>query len=117
MFIFVKNTFQNVANKKPTYRFAKGNKGKPKGAVNHTTKDAKEIFVMIIEGEIPDIKTALLKLKNRSPYRYLECLTKLLPYFMPRKIDLKTNLPTVRATIFLPDNGRDKNSSSKRLST
>lgn len=71
--------------------FVKGEaKGRPKGTLNKATKDAKEIFNSIMEAQIPDINTALNALK-KNPKDYLDCLSKLMPYFLTKKIDISSN--------------------------
>lgn len=69
-------------------QFQKGNKGKPKGADNQTTKAAKELFLDIMEGEVDNIKDALESLRKKDKGKYLEVLAKFFPYFIPKKLDV-----------------------------
>lgn len=75
----------------PGRPFVKGQaKGKPKGAANKTTKEAKELFVDIMEGEIGRIKESLDHVRKENHGKYLEVLSKLFPYFIPKKLDIST---------------------------
>lgn len=68
--------------------FQKGNKGKPKGAVNKTTQTSREIFTQLMEGEQERIKEALDKVWAKDPAKYLEVLSKFYPYFIPKKVEV-----------------------------
>lgn len=72
-------------------KFQKGNPGKPKGAVSKVNQDAKALFVKIMEGQVPEIEVALAQIRERSPFNYIVCLSKLMPYFMPKQIDLRSD--------------------------
>lgn len=75
-------------------KFKKGHKktgGKKAGTPNKITKDAKELFVKIMEGQVSNIEGALDDLLNTNSEKYLTCLSKLMPYFMPKQIDLKSD--------------------------
>lgn len=65
-------------------------KGKPKGAEAKTTREAKEIFISIMQGEVNNIKTALDKIRSKDPAKYLDVLSKMFPYFLPKKVDVTT---------------------------
>lgn len=71
-------------------QFKKGNKGKPKGAENKTTKKAREIFVSIMEGEVDNIKESLDTIRRKDKGKYLEVLAKFFPYFIPKKLEVDT---------------------------
>jgi hypothetical protein len=69
--------------------FKKGHKGvKPKGALNRTTKEAHEFFMFIMNGEVNHIQDSLTKIRNDDPEKYINALTKLLQYYIPRKTDI-----------------------------
>jgi len=68
--------------------FQKGNKGKPKGAEHKTTKEAKELFVDIMEGEVENIKKSLEHVRKENHGKYLEVLSKFFPYFIPKMLDI-----------------------------
>lgn len=71
-------------------QFKQGNKGKPKGAENKTTKQAKELFVSIMEGEVDNIKNSLDEIRLKDKGKYLEVLAKFFPYFIPKKLEVDT---------------------------
>lgn len=64
--------------------------GKVKGSQNKLTATAKEMFIGIMEGEINNIKQSLDLTRKESPAKYLDVLSKLMPYFMPKQIDVKS---------------------------
>lgn len=66
-------------------------KGKPKGLENKSTTGAKEVFIKIMEGEVSHIKQSLESVRHESPAKYLDVLSKLMPYFMPKQVDIKTD--------------------------
>lgn len=72
--------------------FKKGEaKGKPKGAINRTTKEAKELLEQILLGEIDNIKSALASVKKKDPARYLDSCAKLFTYVLPKKTDITSD--------------------------
>lgn len=73
---------------KSNTQFKPGNKGKPKGAENKTTKAAKELFLSIMEGQVGNIQESLDKIRKKDDARYLEVLSKFYPYFMPKKLEV-----------------------------
>ena len=69
-----------------------GNKeGRPKGTPNVLTKDARDAFIKIMEGEVDNVQYALEEIRNTSSFNYIMCLSKLMPYFMPKMIDVTSN--------------------------
>lgn len=71
--------------------FEKGHKGlKPKGAVNKTTKTAKEIIVGAIEQQSEHIAPVLQSIRNDNPIEYMKIMTKLLDYVVPKKVEQTT---------------------------
>jgi hypothetical protein len=91
--------------------FTKGQaKGKPKGAVNKTTKSARELFVSIMEGEVSNIKDALSKVRTKNPAEYLNVLSKFYPYFIPKKLDVTTDGKSIPAPIIELTKVDDRNS-------
>ena len=62
--------------------------GKVKGSGNIATKKGRELFLEIMEGEIDNVKESLNQVRSENPYNYLNVLSKLLPYFMPKLSDI-----------------------------
>ena len=79
--------------------------GRPKGAVNKTTAETKELLQKIVSNEIDNIPTMLDALK---PKDRLDAITKLLPYIIPRQTEIavETNQNQFQPlTITLLENG------------
>jgi len=65
-----------------------GNKnGRPKGAQDKLTKEAREIFIETLEGQVPNIEDAFKKVLKESPSKYLELFAKYAQYFVPKKTE------------------------------
>lgn len=62
--------------------------GRPKGAENKATATVKEMFVAVMEGQISYIEESLDEVRQKDPARYLDLLSKLFPYFMPKQVDI-----------------------------
>ena len=72
--------------------FKKGHRGvKPKGAVNRTTKEAKEFLEFIMFGQMDNMNDALTTLYEKDPSRYLDACSKLFTYVLPKKTDITTD--------------------------
>jgi hypothetical protein len=65
--------------------------GRKKGIENRTTKEAREILDKILFAEINNITNALTEVRKKSKYSYLELLSKLLTYSMPKKTDITSD--------------------------
>lgn len=65
--------------------------GKPKGTQNKTTKEFRELFIAIMNGQIDYIGEALEKVRAESPAKYLDALAKLFQYTMPKQLDIKSD--------------------------
>lgn len=68
-------------------KFEKGNKGKPKGAVNKVTQEAREIFLETLEGQAEHIAEAFDQIRKDNPRVYLETFAKYAQYFVPKKTE------------------------------
>ena len=65
-----------------------GNKnGRPKGAQDKLTKEAREIFIETLEGQVPNIEDAFKQVLKESPSKYLELFAKYAQYFVPKKTE------------------------------
>lgn len=69
-------------------KFEKGNPGKPKGAVTKTSLKARELFTSIMEGQMDNVQSALEEVREDDRARYLDLLSKFLPYFIPKKVEI-----------------------------
>lgn len=69
----------------------KGNdfsEGRPKGSVNKSTKEARAIFTDIMAGQMDNVNNSLESLRVVSHKDYLAALSKLMPFFMPKMVDV-----------------------------
>ena len=87
--------------------FKKGHKGvKPKGAVNRTTKQAKEFIEFMMFGQLDNMNDALNTLYEKDPRNYLDACSKLFTYVLPKKTDITSGdekvfaqLPTINICV------------------
>jgi hypothetical protein len=87
-----------MAKTKTSFRKGDGRKRKPKGALNRTTKEAKELLEQILLGQVDNIKEALESVKESDPARYLDSCSKLFTYVLPKKADITTGGEKVNIT-------------------
>ncbi len=76
--------------------FKKGEaKGKPKGALNHTTRDIKEAFQYLIERNVDKMEGWLNAIAAKDPAKAIQIICELSEYIVPKlarsEMDLKTN--------------------------
>ena len=69
--------------------FEKGNSGKPKGATNKVTQEARELFIKTLESQVPDIQDAFRQVKEKNPALFLDLFQKYAQYFVPKKTSLE----------------------------
>ena len=62
-------------------------KGKPKGAVNKVTQDARALFLETLEGQSEHLSEAFEKVRQESPSKYLDLFAKYAQYFVPKKTE------------------------------
>lgn len=77
-------------HQKPAKGFQKGNAGKPKGAVNKTTQEARELFISTLENQVQHINAAFDQVREIDSVKYLELFVKYAQYFVPKKVDFTT---------------------------
>lgn len=77
--------------------FSKGNKGKPKGATNITTKKAKELVVELVEKGLPKAFEKLEEIKN--PKDYLDTLSKFIAYVIPKQTEVEVNDKRIKVKV------------------
>lgn len=59
--------------------------GRTKGTENKLTKEARELFIETLEGQVPNIEGAFAEVLKNNPAKYLELFAKYAQYFVPRK--------------------------------
>jgi hypothetical protein len=69
--------------------FEKGNNGKPKGATNKVTQEARELFLQTLEAQVPNIMEAFNQVREKNPVQYLDLFQKYAQYFVPKKTSLE----------------------------
>ncbi len=79
-------------------------KGKPKGALNHTTKDIKEAFKMLIEKNIDNLSGWLDHIAEKNPERALKIIIDLSEYIIPKlartEAEITDKTGTLRKTVY-----------------
>ena len=79
--------------------FKKGEGGRPKGVPNRTTQESRELLEQILFGQIDNIEQALAKLKKDSDPRYIDAVTKLFQFVLPKKTDVTTGGEKIKQTL------------------
>jgi hypothetical protein len=59
--------------------------GRPKGASNKATAEARAVFMKLMNGQVEYIEAALEELRAESSEKYIGALSKMMPYFMPKQ--------------------------------
>ncbi|MEO6901565.1 MAG: hypothetical protein ABI241_00595 [Bacteroidia bacterium] len=75
--------------------------GRPKDSSNKVTIAARELFVVTLEKESKYIEAAFAKVRDSDPGKYLEIFAKYAQYFVPKKIDLNTDMNIIN--VIAPD--------------
>ena len=73
--------------------------GKQKGYTSEPIKKAQEIFTSIIEGQHAHIEQALNELRVKDKAKYIEAVTRLMPYIMPKKQDISITDNTLNINV------------------
>jgi len=58
--------------------------GRPKGSVNETTKQIKQVFADLLSGQESKLTDALEKVRQTNPKAYLELYVKISERFVPQ---------------------------------
>lgn len=80
-------------------KFAKGNSGRKKGAVNRLTNNARILFLQTLENQVPNIEQAFDDVRAKNPKEYLDLFAKYAQYFVPKKTDLTSDNEKISTTI------------------
>ena len=74
--------------------FAKGEGGRPKGAVNKGTEKIRQTIAKLTDQKFHHLETAFESLREENPAKYLELYLKLLEYTTPklRSVDTKVDV-------------------------
>lgn len=62
--------------------------GRQKGSLNIVTKETQEVLMQALSGEVQNIKTALTTVRKQDPVKYLEIISRLLPFIVPKLQDV-----------------------------
>jgi len=65
--------------------------GRKKGTPNRTTKEARDFFIKVVQGQFDNIEGAMQELYEKDKARYIDALTKLVQYVLPKKTDITTD--------------------------
>ena len=69
-----------MANKPPA-----AGKGRPKGAINHSTRLAREALAMLVDRSVPQMQGWLDQIaETEGPLKAWQCLTDVLEYHIPK---------------------------------
>ena len=74
-----------------SFKKGDGRKRKPKGAVNRTTKEARELLEQVLLGQVDNINDALMSVLKNDPNKYLDSCSKLFAYVLPKKTDITSD--------------------------
>jgi len=66
--------------------------GRKAGTPNRTTKEAKELLQQALFGQLENINTALTGLYNKDQAKYLDAISKLFVYVLPKKADIEGDI-------------------------
>ena len=80
-----------MAKTNGSFKKGDGRKRKPKGAINRTTKEARELLEVILFGQIDNINDALNKIRVNSEDKYIDAMSKLFRYVLPQKTDVTSD--------------------------
>jgi len=66
--------------------------GRPKGTSNIVTKEGRELFIKIMNGQVEHIEAELALLRESSGEKYLKALASLFPYFLPKMVETQIHI-------------------------
>ncbi len=65
--------------------------GRPKGALNKTTKEVREVLTSAISAEVPYMLECLERLRTKDEKAYLQAMTKLIAFVVPKPREIDEN--------------------------
>ena len=68
--------------------FKKGENTNRKDIPNKITQDAREVFKLTLEGQVPHLTEAFEQVRETDPAKYLELIAKYAQYFVPKMVDV-----------------------------
>jgi hypothetical protein len=63
------------------------NKGKPKGAKSKVLIEARKLFNITLEGQVPFLMSAFDEVRKEDPAMFLKLFAQYAQFFVPKKID------------------------------
>lgn len=78
--------------------------GRIKGTKDVLVKEARQLFVDILERQVPNIEQALNEVYNKDKAKYLELYAKYAQYFVPKKVE--NTLKDERIEVIVPGEGK-----------
>ncbi|WP_353077359.1 hypothetical protein [Flavobacterium sp.] len=88
----MQNEEEEVQTGKGIKGFQKGHKGfKPKGVTHAMTIEARELFIMTLEAQVPNVHQAFADVLEKDPAKYLDLFAKYAQYFIPKKVESEVN--------------------------
>jgi hypothetical protein len=76
--------------------------GKQKGYTSEPVKKAQELFVSLLEGEVPNLQEAFEYVRTNDPAKYLDIYAKFAQFFAPKKTELSGSLDSKVITVKHP---------------
>ena len=76
--------------------------GRPKGSSNKITTEVRECVSQLLYEEVTKLKTALDEVRQESPSKYIELVTKLLPYVAPKLSSIQVTEDMTEKKLNLP---------------
>lgn len=76
--------------------------GRPSGATNRITREVRKIVAEALEQQTPHLQSTLDQIREESPVKYIELITRLLPYVAPKLSNITFTEDTTSVKGFLP---------------
>lgn len=73
--------------------------GRPKGAGNKITQEARALFLQTIENQMPNLEQAFEFVRQENPAEYLKIVEKYAQYFIAKKVDITSKDNQLNASL------------------